>query len=150
MDWQTTILVGSAFVLVVGLVYYIQGQRGAAAKPVDGANRRKHARVKPEQKAPVRVQIIGEDFLDAFRANDISVGGLSVTVPHLFEGCKIDREVELIVTLPRKRAFQARGQIRHLRKVDYGAVFGVMFTAIETENRERINYYVETHADRIV
>ena len=61
---------------------------------------RRPTRVRPLPGASVEVQIMGTNSLDILHARDISVRGVGVLVPHLFEGCDIDSRVELVVTLP--------------------------------------------------
>jgi c-di-GMP-binding flagellar brake protein YcgR len=106
--------------------------------------RRAFHRVKPRSGEPIEVQIVGEDFMDLFHAVDISAGGLGVRVPHRFEGCNIDANVDLVVKLPREKSFMARGVVRHktLPTRDQQTFFGVEFTSISDGDRKRIEEYV--------
>src|SRR5215471_9068635 len=97
---------------------------------VSGKESRRHLRVQPDPSAPVRVDIMGQGFLDVLLARDISVGGLGIRVPHGFENCDIDSEVDLIITLGRARPFKTTGSIRHYGKDAGDTVFGVEFTAL--------------------
>jgi c-di-GMP-binding flagellar brake protein YcgR len=110
---------------------------------LSGKKSRRHLRVRPNPAAPVRVDIMGEGFLEVLRARDISVGGLGIRVPHGFAGCDIDGEVELIVTLGRGRPFKTRAAIRHLSKTGSDQVFGVEFVALSPEQRESVEAYVQ-------
>jgi c-di-GMP-binding flagellar brake protein YcgR len=94
--------------------------------------------------APIRVDIMGQGFLEVLAARDISVGGLGIRVPHGFEGCDIEGEVELIVTLGRARPFKARGAIRHASQSGSDQVFGVEFTKLAPEQRQAIENYIQT------
>lgn len=105
------------------------------------ADQRRTPRVRPASGRPIEVQLEGTDFLDIFRAEDISEGGMKVVVPHLFEGCDVDREIDLIVKLPAIRAFSARGRIRH-RRTDAVTTFGVEFTKLSATDRARVAAYV--------
>ncbi len=92
---------------------------------------------------------MGKGFLEVVQARDISVGGLSVFVPHGFVGCDIETQVDLIVTLGRSRPFKARGVIRH-RSQDTGRTFfGVQFTEIESEHVAAIESYIAHRMERL-
>ena len=106
------------------------------------AERRANERVTPDPDQPIRVQIVGEGFMDEVLARDIGIGGLSVTVSHGFEGCNIGAPVELVVTMGRARPFLAHGRIRHHSLLGEGPHFGVEFTRIRPEDRQRIARYV--------
>jgi c-di-GMP-binding flagellar brake protein YcgR len=87
---------------------------------------------------------MGDGFLDVVRARDISAGGLSVYVPHDFAGCNLQASVELVVKLPRSRAFMARGVVRHLSaEAESRHYFGVEFTDVPSERRAEIEAYVQ-------
>jgi c-di-GMP-binding flagellar brake protein YcgR len=108
------------------------------------SNRRSYARVRPDPRAPVEIQIMGDGFLDVVRARDISAGGLSVYVPHDFAGCNIQAAVELVVKLPKTRPFMARGVVRHLSaEAASRHYFGVEFTDVPAEKRGQIEAYVQ-------
>ena len=66
-----------------------------------------------------------------------------VEVPHMFEGCDVDHDVALIVTLPGERTFQTQGRIRH-RRQDAGesCSFGVQFLDLADLDRKRVASYV--------
>lgn len=82
--------------------------------------------------------------MDEVLARDIGVGGLSVYVPHGFEGCNIGAPVELVVTMGKGAPFLAHGRIRHLSLLGEGPHFGVEFTRIRPQDRERIARYVDS------
>jgi hypothetical protein len=87
---------------------------------------------------------MGTNSLDILHARDISVRGLGVLVPHLFEGCDIDSRVELVVTLPGVRSFLATGTVRHRTREDEpAAVFGIEFHDLSKANRARVRAYVD-------
>jgi c-di-GMP-binding flagellar brake protein YcgR len=101
--------------------------------------RRAHPRVHPKPGEPIEVQLMGTDFLDVLDVRDISAGGVGLLVPHLFEGCNIDAQIDVIIALPRERSFMVRGVIRH---VSNGNLFGVQFTDLPDSARSRIQRYV--------
>jgi len=101
-------------------------------------------RVRPAGAAPVEVQIMGRASLDVLRVRDISVTGVGVYVSHRFEGCDIDAEVDLVLTLPRARPFLTRGVIRHhTRSEDSDSPhFGIQFTSLSSPQRSLIERYI--------
>ncbi len=103
------------------------------------AYRRAHVRVHPKPEEPIEVQLIGTDFLDVLEVRDISLGGLGLQVPHLFEGCDINAQLDVIITLSGERPFMARGTIRHISN---GTTFGLQFTELPEPTRSRIERYV--------
>jgi c-di-GMP-binding flagellar brake protein YcgR len=103
------------------------------------------ARVEPLRSAPVEVQVMGRDSLDVLLARNVSATGLGVYVPHGFLGFDLAAEVELVVTLPRRTPFLARGIIKHVTD-DEGEArhFGLHFTQIKKAHRRAIEDYVRT------
>lgn len=104
---------------------------------------RKDPRARPLDAEPVRIDIMGDGFLEVLVARDISVGGVGVFVRHDFKGCDIDSQVDLIVKLGTERPFKTRGVIRH--GVRHGAkhFFGVEFVELSEQQRELVASYVE-------
>jgi hypothetical protein len=109
-----------------------------------GREARRHLRVYADPTAPIRVDIMGNGFLDVLNARDISVGGLGIRVTHDFVDCDIAKDVELIVTLGRARPFKTAGAIRHYSKTKGDHVFGVEFTSLSTDQREAIEAYIQS------
>ena len=83
---------------------------------------------------------MGSTFLDVLRARDLSVGGVCVHVPHAFDGCNLDDEVELVVKLPKRRAFLARGIVRRIDQ--RSTSFAVEFTRLGEPEKQLIEAYV--------
>jgi len=110
---------------------------------VSGKASRKQQRVQADPSSPIRVDIMGQGFLDVLNARDISVGGLGVRVPHNFEGCDIDSAVELIVTLGRTKPFKTTGVIRHHSKKAGDHFFGVQFTSLSAEQHQAVEAYIQ-------
>jgi hypothetical protein len=101
---------------------------------------RRFARVVPLKNAPVEIQIMGGTFLDVLYARDLSLGGVSVHVPHAFDGCNLSDEVELVVKLPKQRAFLARGVIRRFDRERTS--FAVEFTRLGDKEKKVLEDYV--------
>ena len=83
---------------------------------------------------------MGDTFLDVLSAKDISLGGVAVAVPHGFRDCNILDEVDLVLKLPGRAAFLAKGVIRHVNAEL--ALFGVEFTHVGDADRLKIEQYV--------
>lgn len=105
------------------------------------ANRREFIRVVPDRRAPVRVNINGEGFIEVTNAIDISEGGIRISVRHRFAGCHVDLPASVIIYLPAPiaRHFSARGRIRHV----LGDSFGVQFISLNPADRALVRDYVE-------
>ena len=108
-----------------------------------GIEQRSFVRVRPHPRRPVSIQIMGKDFIDTFQVVDISVGGVGVRVPHRFDGCEINEEVEVVLSLPGGRPMQTRGTIRHVREEPGGSLFGLQFSQLSPVHRGAIESYVQ-------
>ncbi len=86
---------------------------------------------------------MGDGFIEVFRARDISISGVSVFVPHDFNGYCIDGPVDLVLKIGTGRSFSCRGVIRHRSTQANDHFFGVQFTSISEEQLKRIRQYVE-------
>ena len=104
---------------------------------------RKDPRARPLDAEPVRIDIMGDGFLEVLIARDISVGGIGVFVPHDFNGCDIDSEVDLIVKIGTERPFKTRGVIRHGVRQGARHFFGVEFVGLSDQHRELVAAYVD-------
>ena len=104
---------------------------------------RKSCRVTPPPHAPVKIQIMGLHSLDFTNAKDISITGIGVHVPHGFEACNLESDVELVITLPGKRSFSAVGALRHRSKGDEQSSFGIEFTQISEASCLLIEMYID-------
>lgn len=85
---------------------------------------------------------MGRGFLDIFKVRDISVEGVGILVPHHFDGCDLECEVELLLTLPSERPFLAKGVVVH-RTQAHEDFFGVFFTELSKPSRNAIRRYVQ-------
>jgi len=110
-------------------------------------HKRYQVRVIPDPLHPIIIDLAGENFIDVLRAKDIGEGGLSVYVPYQFEGCRIDREIDLVITLPDTRSFKVSGVIRH-KGEKQGYYFGIAFTKIEKEDFESLKRYIDMRAEQ--
>jgi len=110
-------------------------------------HKRYQIRVLPDPLHPIIVDLVGENFIDVLKVKDIGEGGLSVYVPYQFDGCRIDREIDLVVTLPDARSFKTGGVIRH-KGERQGFYFGIAFTHIGREDMEKLKSYIKMSADQ--
>ncbi len=107
-------------------------------------DKRQKKRVQPDSENPVEIQIIGKDFFDIFLARDVSETGVGVVVPYMFDGCDIDKPIELIITLPPDNCFKANGIIKHTNvQLTNQGIFGVEFISIQKGHENDIRRYVE-------
>lgn len=107
------------------------------------SNRLRSARAIPPRDEPVEVQIMGRGHLDVLHARNVSSTGIGVYVPHGFAGIDLAEEVELVVTLPGRRSFLARGVIKHVTHEGANSRhFGLEFTHLATRDRASILEWV--------
>ncbi len=112
--------------------------------PDHPVEKRAHVRVSPDPKQPTRVQIVGHGSGGPLRAQDISIGGLGVEVSQESgEAIAPDTEIELLVSLPGREPFTARGIVRHLvDQSDKTVKIGVQFTQIKNGDLGQIVDFV--------
>ncbi|MCG8588312.1 MAG: PilZ domain-containing protein [Proteobacteria bacterium] len=124
------------------------GRFWSKKEPESGPAPRGAVRVRPSRERPIQVQIMGRGSLDVLNARDISLTGLSIYVSHGFDGCDLEGEVQLVVTLPDTSAFIALGVVRHqtVRSEEPMGYFGVEFTELSDRNRARIRDYISGRA----
>jgi len=104
-------------------------------------DRRRYFRAVPEKEHPIHLDINGENFIEILTAVSISQKGLGIKVPHGFKGCKIDNQVELVLSLPYpiNQTIQMYGKIRYIANL----TFGIIFTEISSENNRIIREYIK-------
>jgi hypothetical protein len=103
--------------------------------------KRKNIRVTPAYDRPLKVYILGEDFVEVTNALNISLGGIAINIKHRFEGCKIDKKIDLVIDIPLKKGvtyIKAEGLIRWVR----GDEFAVEFTDITQVSNEILSNYI--------
>ena len=107
-----------------------------------GSDRRKRIRVVPGKQDPIVININGENFIEIVYASDVSESGIGIVVPYGFEGCRLDKDVSIVVTLPipEKRSLLFSGKIRHIRNTN----FGIHLNGIEKEKRLMLRNYVSS------
>lgn len=103
----------------------------------------RYTRVRPARTAPVRVQLMAPGVLELLQARDVSRSGLSVNFPGEPPACKVDDEIELVVTLPGCRPFRAWGEVRHVTAYFEEGFLGVEFMEIADAHRQILEDYVD-------
>ena len=103
-------------------------------------NNRKNIRVFPDDKHPLRIDINGENFVDIFYANNISMGGLGIIVPHKFKGCKIEMDVSLILKIPTpiNSYISFSSAIVHIND----QIFGISFSQLLKKDKAKLKSYI--------
>ena len=104
-------------------------------------NRRRYFRAAPEAEHPIHLDINGENFIDILTAVSISQKGIGIKVPHGFKGCKINKPVELVLSLPYpiNQDILISGEIKYVANF----MFGVIFTKTSSENNKSIRQYIK-------
>lgn len=94
----------------------------------------------PEPEHPVKVSLIGANFMDEFKVVDISRGGVGILAPHAFEGCNLNEQVDLALSLPfpKRTLLKARGEIVH----HHGLRFGIAFSDLPQKSKQLIQSYI--------
>jgi len=113
-----------------------------ALRPAPRPRADRAARACPRADAPVEIQIMGQSSLDVLHARDVSTSGVGVYVSHGFEGFDLAREVDLVITLPGRRPFLAKGHVRHRTWRDSRWFFGVEFSELAARDRTALDRYV--------
>jgi hypothetical protein len=104
-------------------------------------NRRRYFRAAPEEEHPIHLDINGENFIEVLTAASISQKGIGIRVPHGFKGCKINKPVELVLSLPYpiNQDILISGEIKYVANL----MFGVIFTKTSSENNKMIRQYIK-------
>lgn len=98
-------------------------------------------RIVPTSTEPIKININGENFIDILQANDISVGGIGITVAHGFKNCNLKAVVSFIIELPideKINVIKVQGIITHVS----GNRFGVAFKNMPEISRCTIKKYI--------
>ena len=101
-------------------------------------------RIKPLPSQPVTVQELNANTLDTLHAFDISLKGIGVKTPYDYQVHSGIKNVELVITLPKRLPFKARGILRHETcEPDKSKYIGVEFVDISNQALSSIRHYME-------
>lgn len=84
-------------------------------------------------------------------AQDISEGGIGVIVPSGFKGRDLSELVEVLIGLPDHAPFLAQARVRHLssKKTEPDSLFGLEFTDLSEDGKNKIGAYVRARMPRV-
>lgn len=105
---------------------------------------RKFPRVFPAANETIEVQLMGLNFLDILNAKDISIGGVAVEVPHLFEGCDLNSPIQMILTLPGRTPLKLSGKVKRKVAAPEASLFGVEFGSLDPKAKYLIESYIQS------
>lgn len=100
-------------------------------------------RVRPSANTPVSVRIDGERSSLTLLVRDICAEGLALVLPDYTDAWEPGSDVALTIKLPGRRAFPARGVIRHDSFYGSERFVGVAITEIAIEHHELLVGYVQ-------
>ena len=105
------------------------------------SQKRRTKRVTPAPDQPVRVDLKGQDFIEAIFAVNISKEGIGITLPQDFEGSNLDEVTDILVKLPEpvNHSFSATAKVIH----HHGNNFGVQFKNLKKDDEESLSKYIE-------
>jgi hypothetical protein len=110
----------------------------------ENENNRRELRAVPLDSEPLEIQIIGSDFIDIIFADNVSFGGMGITIPHRFEGCNIDSPVEIVIAIPGGGSHKAKGIIRHTNSTETKrGIFGLEIKEMDDEGMVAYHRYVD-------
>ncbi|MDV6234338.1 PilZ domain-containing protein [Leptospira ellisii] len=105
---------------------------------------RKFPRVVPARNEVIEIQLMGVNFIDILNAKDISIGGVAVEVPHLFEGCDLNSPIQMILTLPGRNPIKLSGKVKRKISAPEASLFGVEFGSLEPKAKYLIESYIQS------
>ncbi|MBM9575942.1 PilZ domain-containing protein [Leptospira sp. 201903070] len=105
---------------------------------------RKFPRVCPAVNEVIEVQLMGLNFLEILNAKDISIGGVAVEVPHLFEGCDLNSPIQMILTLPGRNPLKLSGKVKRKVAAPKASLFGVEFSSLDAKAKYWIESYIQS------
>ena len=105
------------------------------------SEKRQYIRVKPNPKYPISIDVNGENYLHSLTVEDISQGGVGVSMPGSFESCIIDTPVSFVIDLPFPKPLLLRGlgRIKHVSDDRFGVVFEILPNWIPLRNNVALN-----------
>jgi len=103
--------------------------------------KRRAVRVTPASERPVRIDLMGEGFIEVTSAVNVSKEGVGISVPHGFEGYNLDALTVILVNLPEpvNHSFSTTVKVIHQQ----GNNFGAQFEKLEKEDAEKLFSYIE-------
>jgi len=103
-------------------------------------NNRRDIRVQPETASPIRIDLMGRDFIEVTHATDISLQGVGIQVLHGFKGYDLHDKVELLIMLPIpvSHSIRTAAHVVHLQ----GDLFGIEYENLQREDYKKVHQYI--------
>jgi CheY-like chemotaxis protein len=103
-----------------------------------GASKNSSNKIIPSKNSPIRMDIIGDNFVEIVQVTDIGENGAGIFVPHSFSGIDISRPINAIVTLPGQNSFKAKGNIKEGKDNRH---FNFEFNNLSSQAKKQIEQY---------
>jgi CheY-like chemotaxis protein len=113
-------------------------------RPAKKLDLRAQRRVQLTSKSPVRMDIMGDGFVEIVQVIDLGPSGAKIYAPHQFVGCDINSEIQVIITFPGKQPFQVKGKIKHFTGEDK-KTFGVEFINLSGADKKQIEAFINKY-----
>ena len=103
--------------------------------------KRREIRVNPEPGHPVRIDLMGNGFIEVTTAANVSKEGIGIKVPHGFKGYNLDGLAEILIKLPKPVEHSFSSTVRIIHQKDQN--FGALFASIEKKDAIKLHHYIE-------
>ncbi len=110
-------------------------------KGAGGSSKGSSNKIIPSKNNPIRMDIIGDNFVEIVQVTDISENGAGIYVPHSFSGIDISKQINAIVTLPGQSSFKTKGSIKEGRDNRH---FNLEFVNLSSQAKRQIGQYAKT------
>jgi len=102
--------------------------------------KRRVIRVIPEKEHPIRIDLMGMNFIEVHYARDISLSGVGIKIVHEIEGYNLQDRVDLLIKLPPPASCSFTTPVRVIHKRD--KFFGAEFESIQKKYYGMLHYYI--------
>ncbi len=104
------------------------------------SSKRRLIRLLPEEGHPIRIDLMGKNFIEVNIATDISLRGVGIDVAHGFEGYNLADKIEILILLPIPVSYTISATVRivHIRD----SFFGAEFERLERKDYKKLHAYI--------
>ena len=102
----------------------------------------KHKRYDISQNKKIRVDIVGGNFVEIVRPQNISQGGIYITASRFLRQCELGAELELLITFPKTEAIKVKGKVRHVESRNHFYI-GIEFIDMDQKAKSILVNFVE-------
>ena len=99
------------------------------------------SKIIPNKNNPIRMDIIGDNFVEIVQVTDISESGAGIYVPHSFSGIDTSKSINAIVTLPGQNSFKTKGMIKPGKD---SRNFFLEFLDLSSQGKKQISVYAKS------